>query len=206
MRKSCLVGKAKLRLFIYNHASSCECVDDVNTFIETLLLYAIFIIRYIELLLTYIKRGTMYGILCTYIRKMILTFFQRWILYSFSMYLQWKRIWNRRTKGACKDRWWKVCRYHSRCQNRTKWATQSRRYWSNKASFRRNFVRVNGSTSRCPNSSFNNKIKCWWSRGVLRIKASQGRRAQRLTILGLLAQSWSRFSCKYFRRSKCKNV
>ena len=48
------MGKAKLRLFI-----SCECVDDVNTFIETLLLCAIFIIRYIELLLTYIKRGTM---------------------------------------------------------------------------------------------------------------------------------------------------
>ena len=54
------MGKAKLRLFIYNHASSCECVDDVNTFIETLLLYAIFIIRYIELLLTHIKGGAMY--------------------------------------------------------------------------------------------------------------------------------------------------
>ena len=128
-------------------------------------------IRYIHYQVNWIILW-LYGILCTYIRKMILTFFQRWILYSFSMYLQWKRIWNRRTKGACKDRWWKVCRYHSRCQNRTKWATQSRRYWSNKASFRRNFVRVNGSTSRWPNSSFNNKIKCWWSRGVLRIKAS----------------------------------
>ena len=74
------MGKAKLRLFIYNHAPSYQCVDDVNTFKEIFFLCAIFIIWGNELLLTYIKGVKMgimykryyirlYGILCTYIKN-----------------------------------------------------------------------------------------------------------------------------------------